>query len=75
MDLSEEIEQSSKSVYFAMVKLTLTVFKAPEILTVLINYFVYDLGDESYENIFIMCVNIAEISWTNKISFLSFWLF
>lgn len=75
MDLSEEIEQSSKSVYFAMVKLTLTVFKVPEILTVLMNYFVYDLGDESYENIFIMCVNIAEISWTNKITFLSFWLF
>lgn len=62
MDLSEKIERSSKSVHFAMVKLTLTVFKVPEFLTVLINYFIYDLGDESYENIFIMYVHIDSIN-------------
>ena len=46
--LNEKIERFSKLLHFAVVKVTLAGATIPSILTALINYFILNLGDESY---------------------------
>lgn len=49
--LNEKIEMMTKSIHFAMLKLTLTAGTIPPLLISMINYFIYDLNDEAFLNI------------------------
>lgn len=57
-DLNEKIERSSEWVHFALVKLTVAAAKVTAIVTSLLNYYIYDLGIESYVKIVYTCVNL-----------------
>lgn len=46
--LNVKIERISKLIYFLVVKLTLLGVLLPALFITLINYFIYDLKDESY---------------------------
>lgn len=48
LETSEKIEQTSKLLDFALVKLTSAGAVLPTQVIVAVNYFIYDLGDESY---------------------------
>lgn len=52
--LSEKIERTSKLVHFAMAKLTMVAATLPPTIKTYVNYYVKNLGDESFENIFIV---------------------
>lgn len=47
--LNEKIERMSKWTHFALMKATVLLLSLPLIVMPLVDYFVYDLGDESFE--------------------------
>ena len=47
-ELNEKIERISKLIHFILVKLTLAGVELPAFFITLINYFIYDLKDDSY---------------------------
>lgn len=46
--LNEKIERMSNLVYLLIIKLTVPGVIIPGLLITIVNYFVYDLGDDSY---------------------------
>lgn len=48
MELTEKIERMSKLVYTIFVEASLAGLITPPMLITLVNYFIYDLNDESY---------------------------
>lgn len=48
VNLINNIERMSKFFHFVLTKLTVASVVAPDVLITLGNYFIYDLGDESY---------------------------
>lgn len=48
MELNEKIERMSKLVYSIFVEASLVGLVIPPLLITLVNYFVYDLSEESY---------------------------
>lgn len=57
---NEQIEQMCEIMYFVMTKLTAIGSITPLVLLTIVNYFVYDLRDESYLLLFpVMCVYIS----------------
>lgn len=48
MELTEKIERMSKLVYSIFVEASLVGLVIPPLLITLVNYFVYDLSEESY---------------------------
>lgn len=47
-EFNDKIEQMTKILYFVMLKLSLAGFSIPILAVTIGNYFLYDLGDESY---------------------------
>lgn len=47
-ELAEKIERMSKIFHFILVKFTLPGFILPALFLTIINYFIHDLGNESY---------------------------
>lgn len=52
-EMNNKIERFSKLVYFLMAKLTMIAAIVPPAIKTYVNYYVNNLGDESFENIFI----------------------
>lgn len=50
IELNDRIERMSKSMQLIMVKFTCAGFVIPNLMTGLINYYVFDLGEESFAN-------------------------
>lgn len=46
--VNESIEYMSKLLHFAILKVTIAGVEIPALLATIINYFVYDLEDDSY---------------------------
>lgn len=47
-DLIDKIERMSKFFHFILTKLTVVGVVAPDLLITIGNYFIYDLGEQSY---------------------------
>lgn len=52
--LNQKIERVSKWVNFVMAKLTMVATLVPAAIKTYVNYYFNNLGDESFENIFIV---------------------
>lgn len=50
IELNDRIERMSKSMQNFLVKYTSALFVIPALMTGLINYFILDLGEESFQN-------------------------
>lgn len=47
-ELNKKIEYTSELIHFALLKFTIAGIEMPTLLVTIINYFVYDLKDDSY---------------------------
>lgn len=57
IELNEKIERMSKLVHFVLIKVCYSMALIPIPLTELINYFILDMKDESFQEKSLMCVN------------------
>lgn len=55
-NLNRTIENLSEIFYFALVKVSFLGITLPPLFTGLVNYFIYDFGDESFPDVTLMCV-------------------
>lgn len=68
IELNDRIERMSKSMQNCLVKYTCAGFVIPGLVTGLVNYYVLDLGEESFENDSpMMCVLYFLPCYANKI--------
>lgn len=54
--LTVKIERFSKLVYIALAKVTVLAKAIPPFLISMIKYFIYDMNDESFQDLFLMYV-------------------
>lgn len=71
-ELNEKIERMSKFVHFVLMRVSYLGAILPPLLTTLSNYFILNLGNESYQLQPMLCVKINDLSWTYAFNSLNF---